>query len=95
MIEDFEFADCWKNIADPHEDFGLVTEWCACIDGVWPEWIDAAKTNQPMKVLGDLRAGPVIFSHYVRIFLWKGWFASCPIPTRPEPASSTLSRAAG
>jgi hypothetical protein len=25
MIEDFEFADCWKNIADPHEDFGLMT----------------------------------------------------------------------
>jgi hypothetical protein len=29
MIEDFELADCWKNIADPHEDFGLMTEWCA------------------------------------------------------------------
>jgi len=29
MIEDFEFADCWKNIADPHEDFGLMIEWCA------------------------------------------------------------------
>jgi hypothetical protein len=29
MIEDFEFAGCSKNIADPHEDFGVVTEWCA------------------------------------------------------------------
>ncbi len=29
MIEDFELADCWKNIADLHEDFGLMTEWCA------------------------------------------------------------------
>ena len=29
MIEDFEFADCWKNIADPHEDFGVATEWYA------------------------------------------------------------------
>jgi hypothetical protein len=29
MIEDFELADCWKNIADPPEDFGVVIEWCA------------------------------------------------------------------
>ena len=29
MIEDFEVADCQKNIADPHKDFGLVIEWCA------------------------------------------------------------------
>jgi len=27
-----------------------------------------------MRVLCHLRTGPVIFSHYVRIFLWYGWF---------------------
>jgi hypothetical protein len=25
----FELADCCKNIRDPHEDSGLMTEWCA------------------------------------------------------------------
>jgi len=29
MSEGFEVADCWRNIADPHEDFGLEIEWCA------------------------------------------------------------------
>ena len=47
---------------------------CDFIDCVWPEWIDAAETNQPMRVLGNLRAGPVIFSDYVRVFLWNRRF---------------------
>lgn len=29
MSEDFEVADCQKDIADQHDDFGLVIEWCA------------------------------------------------------------------
>jgi hypothetical protein len=29
MIEDFEVAGRQKNISDPHEDFGVVIEWCA------------------------------------------------------------------
>src|SRR5438477_10691324 len=42
---------------------------CDLFERICPEWIDAAKSKQPMRVLRNLHAGPVVFSDHLRVFI--------------------------